>query len=72
MVVRIKIQIPFNNPIAKVVKTGLTKHEAIYLSKILQASKCNKNFEYFCRVTDNNKEGDFVFWSDLRQCISKK
>lgn len=71
MVVRVRSGIIFNNPIVRVVKTGLTKHDAISLEKLLSKEK-NSDFDYYCRVADKNKEGDFVHWSDLRQYASKK
>lgn len=72
MVVRIKKRKQFCNPFVKVIKTGLTKHDAIVLSDNLkELEKDNDCFEYHVRVTDKHKEGDFALWSDLRQYASK-
>ncbi len=57
--------------LALVIKTGLSKHDSLVLAESLEKEKKSSKFDFYSRVTDKNKEGDIVFWEDLKHYARK-
>lgn len=57
------------NPAVVVVKTGLSKSDALKLCEKLRKEELYGGCWFYDRVTDGHKEGDCVRWKELRRCL---
>lgn len=68
----VKSSSPFS-AYAIVIKTGLSKHNALELSKSLMSNKSFSSRTFYeVKVTDGHAEGEFVDWEKLRNYLNEE